>query len=178
MSEEQIRKIGFEASSNLVDALQAARKAGRRYKDKGFSNRLAYEIGVKVLLEIEDEEEDEVLDQRLTDLDIQQSLIDNQRKLLIEKKEKRQAQKKKKKEEVLKSQQEIESLATKIIEQWESITVFKQKECIGFILNAFPGRLSRKNISAVFPDEAAASVPTYEEALRIATDLLRSGCNE
>lgn len=178
MSEEQLKKIGFDASKNLVDGIQAGRLAGKRYKDKKFSNRLAFEIGAKVLLGIDDEEEEEVLDQRLADLEIQQSLIDNQKKLLLEKKEKRQAQKKKKEEEVLKSQQEIESLAAKINEYWEPITVFKQKECIGFILNAFPDRLAREKVSAVFPDEAAAPVPTYEEALHIATNLLRSGCNE
>jgi hypothetical protein len=173
----ELKKVGFEAPVCLVDAIQDARSAKRRYKDKIFSNRLAYEIGAKILLEIDDDEEEEVLDQRLADLEIQQSLINNQKRLLLDKKEKRNAEKKKKEVEILKGQQDIETLALKLNEYWEKITVFKQKECIGFILNSFPGRLTKGDVSAVFPD-GSSQAPTHEEALQIATDLLRSGHDE
>lgn len=168
---KELKKVGFEAPACLVDAIQDARNAKRRYKDKIFSNRLAYEIGAKVLLEIDDDEEEEVIDQRLADLEVQQTLINSQKRLLLEKKEKRKADKKKKEEETLKKQLEIETLASKIREYWEDITVFKEKKCIGFIVNACPDKLTREKVTSIFPD-SMIPIPSEEEAFRIAIDLL------
>ena len=171
MSKSELKKVGFEAPLCLVDAIQDARNAKRRYKDKMFSNRLVYEIGAKILLEIDDDEAEEYLDQRLTDVAVQISLLNNQKKLLTEKKKERTAEKRRKEEEFIKMQQTIESVASKIREYWEKITLLNKAECIDYIVNICPEKLTRERVVAVFPDRYCP-IPTEEEALQRATSLL------
>lgn len=178
MSKEPAKKVGFEASEALVDGVQNGYRAGRMYNGKRFCNRLAYEIGAKILLEIPDEEEEAEIDRQLSDLSIEEAFINSKKNTLLDKKEKIKAKQKKKEEDVLKSQQEIDDLALKIIEYWDPIVVFKKKEPINYILNKFPGKLSREKVSSVFPNTSDEPIPTHDEALLIASSLLSGECYE
>jgi hypothetical protein len=167
-----LKKIGLEAPADLVDAIQEARNAKRRYKNRPFSNKLAYEIGAKVLLEIDDDEEEEILDQRLDDIAREMVLLESRKKQLTEKKQKRTAEKQQKELEAIKEEQLIENIASKIREYWEKITLLDQKECIGYIVNLSPERLTRERVFSMFPKECRP-IPTEHEARTMAANLLR-----
>lgn len=173
MSSEELKKIAYDAPKSLVDAIQKARKAGKRYKGEVISNRLIYEIGARVYLGIGDETE-EVLRHKIEEIEVQENIMRSQKQLLTEELERFEAEKKVKEAEVLKNQQDIETLSLKIIEYWERITSFKQKEYIGFIINLFPEKLTKETVSAIFPNRPS-DAPTNEEAFKIATELLNGG---
>lgn len=176
-NDEKSKKIAFETDKDLCDALQAAREAGKLYNNKRFSNRLAYEIGVKVLLEIDEEEEEEALNQKLADIRIQKTLMDNQEKLIVARLEKRQAKKQQERKACAQVEENVQKLAERLIKEWNAIKIFKKTENIGFIYNMFPDKLNKASLEKVFSD-SGLDAPTMEEALIIASDLLGAGKND
>jgi hypothetical protein len=171
MSNEKLHKVGFEADEILYNNFQTARKAGCMYNGKRFSNRLAYEMGVKVLLGISEEEEEEALKQKLEDLRIKRTLIDNQENLILANLKKRQAKKQKEIEIYAQAEQNVQKLAERIIKEWVNIKILKKTENIGFIVNMFPGKLTKTEVEKVFSN-GDAEAPTIEKALEIASNLL------
>jgi hypothetical protein len=171
MDKKALKKISFEVPAYLVEALQKARKLGRKYKGRKFSNGLACEIGMKILLEINEDEEEDVIDQKLEDNEIQDNFLKSQRHVLLELKKKKQAEKKEREVESLKNEQDNERVALKIQEHWEQITVMQDKQAIGYIVNVVPTKLTKEKVAAVFP-RGFAPTPTKEEALQIAASLL------
>lgn len=176
-NDEKSKKIAFETDKDLCDALQAAREAGKLYNNKRFSNRLAYEIGVKVLLGIDEEEEEEALNQKLADIRIQKTLMDNQEKLIVARLEKRQAKKQQERKACAQVEESVQKLAERLIKEWNAIKIFKKTENIGFIYNMFPDKLNKASLEKVFSD-SGLDAPTMEEALIIASDLLGAGKND
>ena len=67
----------------LYDAMQNARKGKRRYNGRQFSNGLAFELGAQILLGTAENEED-VLKQKLEDIEIQQNSLNSQKQLICE----------------------------------------------------------------------------------------------
>lgn len=176
-NDEKSKKIAFETDKDLCDALQAAREAGKLYNNKRFSNRLAYEIGVKVLLEIDDEEEEEALNQKLADIRIQKTLMDNQENLILASLEKRQAKKQQEIKVCAQAEENVKRLAERIIKEWNAVKIYKKDESIGFIFNMYPDKLNKARLEKVF-SEGGLDAPTTEEALKIASDLLGAGKND
>jgi len=166
-------KIAFDASKDLVDAVRDARKASRRYKGKLISNRIIYEIGARAFLGIGDESR-EIIKQKIEDIETRENILKSEKRLWLDQLEAFEAEEKLLEAEALQNQQDIETLSLKIIEYWEKITVFKKKECIGFIVNSFPERLTREKVAAVFP-KVPAPVPSHKVALDIAERLLAGG---
>lgn len=175
-NDEKSKKIAFETDKDLCDALQAAREAGKLYNNKRFSNRLAYEIGVKVLLEIDDEEEEEALNQKLADIRIQKTLMDNQENLILASLEKRQAKKQQEIKVCAQAEENVKRLAERIIKEWNAVKIYKKDESIGFIFNMYPDKLNKARLEKVF-SEGGLDAPTIEEAQVIASNLLGAGYN-
>src|SRR5271169_4522510 len=75
---------------NLYDAVQLARKEKRRYNGQQFSNGLAFKLGAQILLGMAENEED-ILKQKLEDLEIHQNSISSQRHLIREQLERLEA---------------------------------------------------------------------------------------
>lgn len=173
----KLKKLTFEADESLTDALQACRSAGKQYNGKKFSNRLAYEIGVKVLMGINEEEEEEALKQKLTDLETKENLIANQKKFILAGIEKLQAKKQKKEGERLKLEQDVQNLADRLRKDWVTIKVLKKTENIGFIVNSYPNKLTKSKLEKIF-SEGSTEGPTLEEAMDIAANLLGVGIND
>lgn len=173
---EDLHKVGFEADETLYNNLQAARAAGCMYNGKRFSNRLAYEIGVKVLLGISEEEEEEALNQKLTDVRIQKTLMDNQEKLILASLEKRQAKKQQEVKVYAQVEEDVQKLADRIIQEWNAVKIYKKTGNIGFIYNMYPAKLNRASLEKVFSD-GGLDAPTIEEAQVIASGLLGVGKN-
>jgi predicted transcriptional regulator len=168
---EKLHKVGFEADETLYNDLQVARKAGCMYNGKRFSNRLAYEIGVKVLLGINEKEEEEALKRKLEDVRIKKTLLDNQENLILASLKQHQEKKQKEIEAYAQVEQDVQKLAERIIKDWVSIRILKKIENIGFIVNMFPDRLTKSKVEKVF-SEGGLEAPTIEEALEIASNLL------
>jgi hypothetical protein len=85
--------------------------------------------------------------------------------------EKFEAKKKSIRAQCLKERQDVELLASKIVDFWDSIVICGEKKNIDFIVTHFEGKLTRDKIAAIFPSKYM-SVPTYEEAFYIASGLL------
>ena len=174
---EELEQIAFDVPSHMARRVQQERKAGARCNGKILSKRAIFELGYNCYFGVNGDETRDMILKKIEDSKLKESISHNETLLWEKKLEECDDKNKIKEEEALKSKQEVESLASKIKECWENITVFKKKEYVGFIVNSFPGRFTRENVSAVFPD-GSVSIPTNEEALQIATDLLRSGCDE
>ncbi len=174
---EKLKKLTFEADESLTSALQACRAAGRQYNSKKFSNRLAYEVGAKVLLGINEKEEEEALKRKLEDVRIKKTLLDNQENLILASLKQHQEKKRKEIEAYAQVEQDVQKLAERIIKDWVSIKILKKTENIGFIVNMFPERLTKSRLEKVF-SEGGIEPPTIEEALEIASGLLGVGTND
>lgn len=172
----ELKKVCPQVPCYLADGIQKARAAGRTYKGRHVSHSLAYIIGSEVLLGIGEEE---VLEEKLNDLQVQRALIDSQERAILEQQKLSKKESKAKEDETLRKHQEIEKLASMIVEKYRAITLFKKTEEIGYIAAAFPDKLTKGKLAAVFAggyeDE---SEPSYEEALSIAKDLLYPGSEE
>lgn len=76
----------------------------------------------------------------------------------------------------LKEKQDVELLASKIIDLWDSVVIYKDKKNIDFIVNYFEEKLTRDKVAAIFPSQYEPA-PTYKEAFQIASGLLGyEGC--
>jgi len=170
----ELKKVCPEVPCYLADGIQKARAAGRTYKGRRVSHSLAYIIGSEVLLGIGEEEV--ILEQELNDLNIQRSLIDSRERAICEQLRAVKTENRAKEDEAFRKHQEIEKLASMIVEKYPAITLFKKTEEIGYIAAAFPDKLTKGKLAAVFAggyeDE---SEPSHEEALSIAKDLLYPG---
>lgn len=166
---EILKKVTFEAEDKYVTMIQQARAAGKRYGDKKYSNRLAYEIGVKVLMGLNDKEEIEAKKQRLEDLKIQQSLLSSEERILLDDISRLEGEEKQKEEEALKVSEDIQKLAARIKEYWVKIVYYDQKEFIGYLVTQF--KISRAETEKAF-EAIRDGEPTEEEALKIASKLM------
>jgi hypothetical protein len=155
---------------NLRDSIQSAKNEGRRYCGRQFSNGLAFELGAKVLLGIAENEED-ILKQKLDDLEIHQNSISSQRHLIREQLERLEANNEFIRAKNIKEKQDVELLASKIVDSWDSIVLYKDQKKIDFLVLHFEGKLIRDKVAAIFPS-TYEQAPTYEEAFHIASDLL------
>jgi hypothetical protein len=172
MIREDLTKVTLEVPTYLVEAIRDARKAKKRYKGALYSNPLCFIIGAKVLSGL-GEEEEEFLDQKLSDIQIQRALLDSEERMLLEQKKVNKAESQVKEAEISKRQQDIERLASMIVDKYKKITLNGRKENIGFIVAAFPDKLTKDKVAAVFAGKFnEETVPTYEMALKIAADLL------
>lgn len=162
--------VNVYVSKNLRDSIQDAKKEGRSYHGKLFTNGLAFELGAKILLGIAENEE-EIAKQKLEDLEIQKNSINSQICLMNEQLERSEAKKKSIRAQCLKEKQDVELLASKIINLWDSVVIYKDKKNIDFIVNYFDGKLTREKVESVFPSKYEP-VPTHEEAFQIASCLL------
>ena len=174
---EDLHKVGFEADETLYNNLQAARAAGCMYNGKRFSNRLAYEMGVKLLLGISEEEEEEALNQKLADVRIKKTLMDNQEKLLLASLEKRRAKKQQEIKVCSQVEADVQKLADRIIQEWNAVKIYNKAGNIGFIYNMYPTKIDRASLEKVFA-EGGLDAPTIEEAQVIASALLGVELND
>jgi hypothetical protein len=161
------KKICPVVPLGLADGIQKARDAGKRFKGDLYSYSMAFEIGAMVLLDIADGEE--ILLQKKNDIQIQRSLLDSQEKIIDDQLKAIKTEQKAEKEEFLQKQEEIKKLAHMIISNYEKITVFKKTEHIGYIVTAFPGKLTRDKVAALFVEKEK---PPLETALKLAKEAL------
>lgn len=179
MSSKILKKICIEVPEDLVQAIQNARKAGKRYKGDLYSNPLAYAVGALVLLGTAGKKE-ETLKERLKNIGIERNLLNSEERLILEDLEGIEAEKKTKLDYDIKRQQEIELLADKILEYWDDIAFFNKKNCITYIVSSFEGKLTKSRVEAIFPS-VYEPAPSPEKALTIAAGLLYydgDGCSE
>ena len=155
---------------NLRDSIQDAKNEGRRYCGRQFSNGLAFELGAQILLGVAENEED-ILKQKLENLEIQQNSISSQKYLIREQLERLEANNEFIQAKNLKERQAVELLASKIIESWDSVVIYREKKNIDLIVTRFEGKLTLDKVAAIFPSTYEPA-PTYETAFQIASDLL------
>lgn len=163
----QSKKICPQVPWDLADGIQKARDSGKRYKGNLYSYSLAFKIGAMILLDIADEEN--ILLQKKNDITIQRSFLDSQERIIDDQLEAIRTKQKAEKEENLRKQEEIERLAAMIRSKYRKITVHKKTENIGYIINAFQGKLTRDKVAALF---VKGEEPSLETALKLAKELL------
>lgn len=172
-NDKNTEQVAFEADKDLIEAFRIAKKEGRRYlNNKRFSNRLAYEIGIKMLLGYNEEEEEEVFNQALEEIQIQKSLLDLKEKHALEGREKARARKQKETEELQKIDETAQSLAARLKQDWKAIKVLRKSEHIGFIATNFEKfGVTKASLEKVFAAHGKEA-PEDAELLIIASDLI------
>jgi hypothetical protein len=155
---------------DLHDAIQNGRRDKKRYDGRLFSNGLAFELGADILLGVAENEED-VLKQKLEDIEIHQNSINSQRYIIREQLEKFEAKKKSIQDQGIKERQDVELLASKIIDLWDSIVLYKNTKNIDFIVRHFEGKLIWDKVASMFPLKYEPA-PSSETAFQIAASLL------
>lgn len=161
------KKICPVVPLDLADGIQKARDAGKRYKGDLFSYSMAFKIGAMVLLDITDEED--ILLQQKNDINIQRSLLDSRERIIDDRLMAIKTEQKAAKEENLRQQEEIEKLANMIISDHEKITLFKETKRIDYIVTAFPNKLTRDKVAAMF---FGKEKPSFDTALKLAKEAL------
>ncbi len=141
--------VSLYIPKNLRDAIQNARNEGRRYNGRQFSNGLAFELGTQILLGVAENEED-ILKQKLEDLDIQHNSINSQTHLIREQLEGLKARNELIEAKVIEEKADVELLAAKIRDLWDPIVLYKDRKNIDFIVRCFEGKLTREKIHISF----------------------------
>jgi hypothetical protein len=161
------KKICPVVPLDLADGIQKARDAGKRYNGDLFSYSLAFKVGAMVLLDLSDGEE--ILLQKKNDIMIQRNLLDSQEKIINDRLTAIKTEQKAEKEGFLQKQEEIKKVAHMIISDHEKITLFQKTEHISYIATAFPGKLTRDKVAALFVEKEK---PSLETALKLAKEAL------
>lgn len=162
--------FNVNADKELHQAVLAARKSGRRYGGKLISCTMAFELGAKILLGLEENEE-ERLQQDIEELSSQESLISQKKKLRLEQLKMMQASKAAKIEQAAEQNDNVQKLASRILEIWDRVTQLNQRTLIGSLLDIDRVHLTRQKLETIFPKKATPK-PSEEVAIRIAFELL------
>ena len=121
--------VSVYLSKDLHNSLQLARKEKRRYNGRQFSNSLAFELDAQILLGIAENEED-ILKQKLENLEIQQNSINSQTHLINEQLERLKAKNEYSQAKNIKERQNIELLASKIVDSWDFIVLYGRRSVL------------------------------------------------
>jgi hypothetical protein len=170
-------KIGEEnesftvlANSELHRAVLAARKAGRRHGGKLVSCTMAFELGARILLGLEENEED-ILKQDILEIKTQKAALEQKERMRLEQLRMMEASRAAKLSEASYQNNNVQKLADKIIEVWDSVILYKRSGIIESLVDIDRTRLTRPKLEAIFPKRYVEK-PSIDEAVKIALDLL------
>lgn len=170
MSKEDREDFNCSANIELHQGILAARRAGRRYGKRLISCTLAFELGAKILLGLEDNEEEKI-QQDLDDLTIKESEIAQKKRLRLEQLKMMQASKVAKMEQAAEQNDNVQTLAQRIIEVWDNIVIYKKYNLINSLVDIDKTKLNRPKLEAIFPKRITPK-PSQEVAIKIAYELL------
>jgi len=159
-----------EAKSSLHKDILAARKAGRRYGGKLYSCTLAFELGAKILLGCEEPEE-EAIRQEIEECRVQKAAIDQKEKMRLEQLRMMEASKAAKLSDAAEQNKNVQKLAQRIIDVWDSIVIYKKYTIISSLVEIDKTRLTRPRLEAIFPKNIQQK-PSIDEAVKMAVVLL------
>lgn len=159
-----------EADMELHQAILAARKAGRRYGKKLISCTTAFELGARILLGLEENEE-ETIKQDIEELRTQKAIIEKKEKLRLEQLQLMQVSKTAKMEQAAEQNNNVQKLANRILEIWDNVTLMNRRTMIVSLVDIDKTRLTRPKLEAVFPKKPTPK-PSEEVAIKIAYELL------
>lgn len=168
MSERE--DFNVNANKELHQAVLSARKAGRRYGGKLISCTMAFELGAKILLGLEESEEEKIRHD-IEELASQESLISQKKKLRLDQLKIMQASKAAKIEQAAEQNDNVQKLANRILEIWDRVTQLNQRTLIGSLVDIDRARLTRQRLETIFPKKATPK-PSEEVAIKIAFELL------
>lgn len=170
MTDDPKEYFKLYASSKLHQEMLEARAAGRRHGSKLYSCAMAFELGAKILLGLEEDEE-ELLQQDIEDLSLKESEIAQKKRLRYEQLKMMQSSKAAKMIEASEQNGNVQKLADRILEIWDNVTLYKKRTLIGSLVNIDNRHLTRAKLEAIFPT-TYKNKPTQEDAIKIALDLL------
>jgi hypothetical protein len=159
-----------EADGELHKSILSARKEGRRYGGKLYSCTLAFELGAKILLGLEESEED-AIKQEIEELKTQKSALDQKERLRVEQLRILEASRTAKMSDASDKNTNVQKLAQRIIEVWDSVVIYRKYNIINSLVDIDVTRLNKAKIQAVFPKNYTVK-PSIDEAIRIAINLL------
>jgi hypothetical protein len=162
--------FNVSANAELHKAVLAARRAGKRYGGKLISCTMAFELGAKILLCMEDQEEATLL-QSIEEIKIQKTALDQQERMRLEQLNLMKASKTAKMIDATDHNNDIQMLAEKIIEVWDNVILYKNHSIIESLVNIDKTRLNKTKVLSVFPKKYTQK-PSIEEAVKLAFDLI------
>jgi len=164
-------QVAFRPDQELLEAYRAAKEAGGKYNGRSFSDPLAYEIGVKVLLGLGIEDE-EAIRQEMEQIKISMSALQMKYDILQARADTIRAQREATEQKQVKACNDVQKLAECIISNWASVKLFRKSEPISQIVVEFEGKVKKPALEAVFKN-GGTEAPTLEEALKIASELMQ-----
>lgn len=164
-------QVNIRPDPELLEAYRTAKEAGGSFNGRGFSDPLAYEIGVKVLLGLGIEDE-EAIKQEMEQLKINISALQMRYNILQAKADTIRAHRENKEQEQIKASNDVQRLAELIISSWISVKIVRKPEPISQIVSEFKGKVKKPELEAVFRN-GGTEAPTLEEALKIASELMQ-----
>ena len=170
MSKEDREDFNCNANIKLHQGILAARKAGRRYGGKLISCTLAFELGARILLDLEDNEEERI-QQDIEELASQECLISQKKRLRLEQLRMMQASKTAKMDKAAEQNDNVQKLADRILAIWDNVTILNKRSMIGSLIDIDKTHLTKPKLEAVFPRKPTPK-PSPEDAIKIAYELL------
>lgn len=162
--------FNVNADVKLHRAILAARKAGRRHGGKLISCTMAFELGAKILLGLEENEED-VIKQDIEEIQTQKAALEQKERMRLEQLQMMQVSRAAKLEEAAVQNDNVQKLAQRILDVWETVILYKNTKIIESLLDIDRVRLTRHKVEAVFPKRYVER-PSIDEAVQIAMTLL------
>jgi hypothetical protein len=159
------------ADRELHQALLTARRAGRRHGGKLFSCTMAFELGAKILLGLEESEE-EVIKQDIEDIKAQKAALEQKERMRLEQLQMMEVSRAAKVSDASGKNNNVQRLAQRILDIWDNVIIYKKYALINGLVEIDKDRLTKERIEAVFP-KIYAPKPTIEDAVLIATNLLK-----
>lgn len=159
-----------EADHDLHQAIVDARKAGKRQGKKLYSCTLAFELGARILLGLQESEE-ESIKQDIEEIKIQKAALAQKEHLITEQLRLMEASRIAKVSNAEEQNNNVQVLAQRIIEVWDDIVIYKKHNLIYGLADIDRARLNNDKIEAVFPKRYSPK-PSIDDAVKIAIDLL------
>jgi len=158
------------ADVELHQALLAARKAGKRHGGKLISCTMALELGARILLGLEENEED-IIRQDIEEIKTQRAALEQKERMRLEQLRMMEASREAKLSDAAEQNNNVQILAHRIIEIWDNVTILNKRTMIESLVNIDTTRLDKHKLETVFPRRPTPK-PSDDEAVRIAYNLL------
>lgn len=159
-----------EADEGLHQSILAARKAGRRHGGKLISCTMAFELGAKILLGLEENEED-IIKQDIEEIKTQRAALEQKERLRLEQLHMMEASRAAKISEAADQNNNVQKLAQRIIEVWDNVVIYKKHNLINGLLDIDRTKLNKDRVEAIFPKRIVPK-PSIDDAVKIAIGLL------
>lgn len=131
---------------------------------------MAFELGAKILLGLEENEED-IIKQDIEEIKTQKAILEQKERMRLEQLHLMEASKVAKLSDAAEQNNNVQRLAQRIIDVWDDVVLYKKSLLLDSLVNINRDKLTKCKIESIFPKRYTPK-PSIDAAVEMAIDLL------